>query len=312
MEQHYKIFTWPVYPQYLQELAQGDFEIYIPEGQNQTLRQQFINCKNIIEVSADAVKNLPLNCIIFQDEHSYLARQHTLFSDQQREIAKVYVEHQPPKQHPTNAKHVVDDLLVRLVHVNHYNALMWDNNQTPVTVIENGVKETDASFTGKKPCGVVVFDENSTYSRVTGLDIFEQIKEALPLEVMRIGQDNVTYQNLPEKLSSYRFLFCPDRYASPGFPVKQAMMIGIPVVGLATTNLPTIISNEVSGFVHSDLQYLIQKMQQLIENLPLAVQLGANARLDALKNFTTNRFLADWTQVIDEAVAQNQSLLTKI
>ncbi|MEX8546444.1 MAG: glycosyltransferase [Mucilaginibacter sp.] len=310
MDQQYKIFTWPVQQQYLLELAQGGFEIYIPEGQSESFRNLFAAQKNVIETNVAAIKDLQLDCILFQDEHSYQTAQYEVLSPQQRELPKIYLEHHPPKQHPTNAKHWVEDVDVQLVHVNHYNALMWNNNGLPVSVIENGVPESDASFTGIKSCGVVVLEENPAEDRVTGMDIFRQVKEALPLEVIQIGKKGITYQNLAEKISPYRFLFCPDRYASPGFAVQQAMMIGMPVVGLATTDLPTIISNEFSGFVHSDLQYLIKKMQQLITDPQLAAQLGANARSFAIKMFSSTRFLADWKQLIQKTVTN--SLLTKI
>jgi hypothetical protein len=312
MSKPYKIFTWPVYQQYLFELAQGGFDIYLPEGQNEAFREQFSAQENVFEIAADAVKDLELDCILFQDEYSYLTAQYEVLSPQQRELPQIYLEHHPPKQHPTNAKHVVADASVKLVHVNHYNALMWDNNELPVTVIENGVQESDASFTGEKACGVIVLEENPADARVTGMDIFEQVKEVLPMEIIQIGKKDITYQNLPKKLSPYRFLFCPDRYTSPGSPVQQAMLLGMPIVGLATTDLPTIISNEVSGFVHSDLQYLIQKMQQLIENPQLAAQLGANARSTALKLYSSDRFLADWKQLVDQAVTKHNTLLTKI
>lgn len=307
-----RIFTWPIYQQYLFALAQGDFEIYIPEGQSEAFRKQFSTQKNVFEISVDALKDTELHCILFQDEHSYLTTQHEVLSPQQLELPKIYLEHHPPKQHPTNAKHVVENVDVQLIHVNYYNALMWDNNEVPVTVIENGVQESNASFTGKKACGVVVLEESPADDRVIGTDIFEQIKEALPMELIQIGKNGLTYQNLPEQLSAYRFLFCADRYASPGFPVQQAMMIGMPVVGLATTDLPTSISNEVSGFVHSDPQYLIQKMQQLITDPQLATRLGANARLTAIKLFNSTRFLTDWKQVIQQAVTKHNPLLTKI
>ncbi|WP_299289775.1 glycosyltransferase [uncultured Mucilaginibacter sp.] len=310
MDQQYKIFTWPVQQQYLLELAQGDFEIYIPEGQNESFRNFFSAQKNVVETNVAEIKDLQLDCILFQDEHSYQTAQYEVLSPQQRELPKVYLEHNPPKQHPTNTKHWVEDVDVQLVHVNHYNALMWDNNSVPVSVIENGVPENHASFTGEKLCGVVVLEENPADNRVTGMDIFMQVKEALPLEIIQIGKKDITYQNLAEKLSPYRFLFCPDRYASPSFAVQQAMMIGMPVVGLATTDLPTIISNEVSGFVHSDLQYLIGKMQQLIADPQSAASLGANARSFAIKIFSSKRFLADWKQLIQKTVTG--PLLTKI
>lgn len=308
MNQPYKIFTWPVQPSYLFKLAQAGFEIYIPDGQNESFRKQFSEQKNVIETKVADIKDLALDAILFQDEHNYQTAQYEVLSPQQRELPKVYLEHRPPKQHPTNAKHWVEDTEVQLVHVNHYNALMWDNNEVPVTVIENGVPESQASFTGEKVCGVVVLEENLADERVSGMDIFMQVKEVVPLEVVQIGKQGVTDQNLAEKISPYRFLFCPNRYASPGFAVQQTMIIGMPVVGLATTDLPTIIDNGVSGFTDSNLDYLINKMQELLANPQLAAQIGSEARKIASKRFGLNRFLFDWKQVFKNAVAQKPLL----
>ncbi|RYE06664.1 MAG: glycosyltransferase family 1 protein [Sphingobacteriaceae bacterium] len=119
--------------------------------------------------------------------------------------------------------------------------------------------------------------------------------------MIQIGKDGITYQNLPEKLKSYRFLFCTDRYQSPQFSVFQAMMIGMPVVGLGTTALPTIIENEVSGFVNTDLNYLTGKMKILLNDQQSAVQLGENARKTAVQ-YNSDRFLADWNQLFARTV----------
>ncbi len=301
MNQRYKIFTWPVNQQYLLELAKGDFEIYIEETKDENFRRQLSNHTNIFETKLAEIKNLQLDCILFQDEKGYTTTQFEILSDEQQELPKVYLEHHPPKQHPTNAKHFVENEEVHLVHVNHYNAIMWDNNKVPVTVIENGVATDTTVFTGEKAKGAVVL-ENDADNRAAGTDIFLLVKEALPLDLLEIGKDGLTYQNLPEKLHSYRFLFCPDRYASPGFAVYQAMMLGMPVVGLATTALPAILSNEVSGFVNADLNYLISKMQDLLNDPQLAVQIGAAARQTALKFFSSTRFLSDWKQLLNLAV----------
>ncbi len=303
MYQRLKVFTWPVQQHYLFQLAQGEVDIFVPKGQNQSFKQQFSSQQNVVEVELAEIKDLQLDCILFQDEHSYKTAQYEVLSAQQRALPQIYLEHHPPKQHPTNAKHMVEDLEVQLIHVNHYNALMWDNNGVPVTVIENGVETNHASFTGEKMSGVVVLEEFPADGRVIGNEIFRQVKEALPLEVIQIGKENITYQNLPEKLRHYRFLFCPDRYASPGFAVQQAMMSGMPVVGLATTDLPTIISNEVSGFADSDLNYLIRKMLALLNNPQLAVQIGLEARKSVLQRFSLKRFLAEWKQVFENTVA---------
>lgn len=304
MNQRFRIFTWPAQQQYLFELAQGEFDFYVPSGQDGSFKALFAGQKNVTELDPQEIKNTVFDCILFQDEQSYESAQYEILSAAQRNLPKIYLEHHPPKQHPTNAKHIVEDENVQLIHVNHYNALMWDNNQLPFKVIENGVSTDTVRFLGTQASGIVVFEKQPADDRVTGYDLFLQVKEALPLDVVQIGKENVTFQNLPEKISPYRFLFCPDRYASPGFAVYQAMMMGMPVVGLATTALPTILENEVSGFTDSDLHYLIGKMQDLINDYQLAVQTGAAARRYASEKFTSDRFLSDWKRVFEHAFLQ--------
>ncbi|RYE18767.1 MAG: hypothetical protein EOP42_30195, partial [Sphingobacteriaceae bacterium] len=212
MNQHYRVFTWPVHQPYLFALAQCNVDLFVPAGQNASFKAQFSTQKNITEVDLSEIKNLDLDLILFQDEASFQTKQLEVLSDQQRQLPQIYLEHHPPKQHPTNAEHFAKGADLQLVHVNYYNALMWDNHELEVTVIENGVPNNSVIFSGEKAAGVIVLEEFPADERVTGMDIFRQIKEALPVEILQIGKDGVTYQNLSEKLKNYRFLFCPDRY----------------------------------------------------------------------------------------------------
>ncbi|RYE00536.1 MAG: hypothetical protein EOP44_08335 [Sphingobacteriaceae bacterium] len=91
---------------------------------------------------------------------------------------------------------------------------MWNNHDLNVTVIENGVPDNTVSFSGDNAAGVMVLEEFPADDRIIGMDIFRQVKEVLPIEVIQIGKDGLTYQNLPEKLKNYRFLLCADRYQS--------------------------------------------------------------------------------------------------
>jgi glycosyltransferase involved in cell wall biosynthesis len=71
-------------------------------------------------------------------------------------------------------------------------------------------------------------------------------------------------------------------------------MIGMPVVGLATTEMATAIENGVSGYVDTDLRKLIVRMQQLLDDPGLARSLGEGARRRALERFHIDRFVEDW------------------
>jgi glycosyltransferase involved in cell wall biosynthesis len=81
------------------------------------------------------------------------------------------------------------------------------------------------------------------------------------------------------------------------------MMLGIPVVGLATTELSTVIRDGVNGFIHTDISYLIEKMQQLLADQELAKKIGEEGRRTALKRFNIKRFTEDWEKLFNEVKA---------
>ena len=65
-------------------------------------------------------------------------------------------------------------------------------------------------------------------------------------------------------MSRYRFFFNPIRYTSLGLAVCEAMMLGIPIIGLATTEMVTAVENGVSGYVGHRHRRLIERMRQLL------------------------------------------------
>ena len=100
--------------------------------------------------------------------------------------------------------------------------------------------------------------------------------------------------------AKYRFFFNPIRYTSLGLSVCEAMMTGIPVVGLATTEMVVTIKNDHSGYVHTDVDFLIEKMQMLLQNPKKAKQLSAGAKQTAHEKFNIERFKKDWLQTFEE------------
>ncbi|MCL5962620.1 MAG: glycosyltransferase, partial [Chloroflexi bacterium] len=99
---------------------------------------------------------------------------------------------------------------------------------------------------------------------------------------------------------NYRFFFNPIRYTSLPLAVIEAMMLGLPVVALATTELPTVIVDGVNGYVSNDLDYLVGRMWHLIEGKAEAERLGANAKATALERFGLPRFIRDWDAAFRE------------
>ncbi len=142
--------------------------------------------------------------------------------------------------------------------------------------------------------------------RRLGADIFERVRREVPLDLVGInaeglgGTASLPHRELLEMVGRYRFVFNPIRYTSLGLAICEAMMIGSPIVGLATTEMATAVENGVSGYVDTDINHLIEHMRRLLSDPDEAQLLGRGARRQALRRFNIQRFVADW----DEAFAE--------
>lgn len=267
---------------------------------------------NVIEVPADEVRNLEFDCILYQTNKNYLEDQYTVLSEEQRLLPKVYLEHDTPRGHAATTRHIVTDEEVTLVHVTHYNKLMWDSNGLNATVIDHGVMVPEhISYSGDIPRGLVVINNLPARGRLLGLDLFLEAREHVPIDLVGMGTEGlglgeVLHPQLPEFVSRYRFYFHPVRYTSLGLSLLEAMMTGLPVVGLATTELPVVVDNERSGFVHTDFRYLIDKMKLLIEDPQLARKIGEEGKRTVEKHYNITRFTNDWKQLLEQVVAQHR------
>ncbi|HEX8531902.1 MAG TPA: glycosyltransferase [Cytophagales bacterium] len=311
-----RVLTWHVHGSYLYYLTQTPCDFYLPvkpgrpEGYG-ARSGPFPWGDNVHEVDAAQVRNLEFDCILFQSKKNYLEDQHELLSEAQRALPKLYLEHDPPREVPTDTRHLVDDPNVLLVHVTHFNRLMWDNNRTPTTVIEHGVLiPPGVAYTGELEKGIVVINGLGKRGRRLGLDVFERVRQEIPLDLVGMGSKElgglgeIPNPDLPAFTARYRFFFNPIRYTSMGLSVCEALLAGLPVVGLATTEMAVNIPNDVAGYVHTDVDFLIRKMRLLLEDRQLADRLSAGAREAALRQFNIERFKQDWLDTFDRAVAQ--------
>jgi hypothetical protein len=311
-----RILTWHIHGSYLDYLTQAPHEFYLPvksgrpEGYGGRLPG--INWgDNVYEIPAAVVREQEFDCILFQSRRNYLQDQFELLTEAQQQLPRIYLEHDPPREHPTDTRHVVDDPQILLVQVTHFNRLMWDSGQTPTSVVEHGVKLPEVQHSGKKgelAKGIVVANGLQTRGRRLGCDLFQQARAQIPLDLVGMGskalggQGEIPHAELPAFLAQYRFFFHPVRYTSLGLAVCEAMMVGLPIVGLATTELVNVIQNDISGYIDTNLEHLIERMQELIENPHKAAKLGQSARLVAQSRFGIQRFIRDWNQAFEQAM----------
>ena len=304
--QRLKILIWHIHGSYLNTLARLDHDWYLPVkpdrpegygGRGPT----FDLPAYMREVAAEEVRNLKLDLIIFQTPKNYHEDAYEILSDEQRALPKIYLEHNTPKPHATDTRHPIDDPNVLLVHVTHYNRLMWDNGRTPTLVVEHSVAiDPNALYTGELERGITVINGMQKRPRITGYDLFLQAQAAVPLDAVGMqtevlgGLGDVPYRDLHKRLATYRFLFSPIRYTSLPLAVIEAMTIGMPVVALATTELPTVIEHGKSGYISCDPDALIEHMRYLLAYPQEARIMGAYAQRVARERFGLERFKRDW------------------
>jgi hypothetical protein len=300
-----RVLTWHVHGNYLLYLSQARVEFYLPVAPGRPGHSgrgtSFPFPDRVREVPVEQLSELEFDCILFQSRQNYLVDQHEILTRAQRSLPRIYLEHDPPQEHPTNTRHPVDDPDTLLVHVTPFNALMWDSGRTPTRVIEHGVfVPDDVRYSGELDRGIVVVNHLKRRGRRLGADIFERIRNEVPLDLVGMdaeslgGLGEVAPSELARFASRYRFFFNPIRYTSLGLAVIEAMMIGLPVVGLATTELVTVIENGISGFIATDPGRLIEPMRSLLTDRRAASHLGEQARRAALERFSIRRFAHDW------------------
>jgi glycosyltransferase involved in cell wall biosynthesis len=314
-----KILTWHTHGSYLYYLTQAPHDFYVlsrpgrPAGYGGRCGH-FPWGPNVHDLPVAEAKRQKLDLILFQDDHQYLDDQYELLSPAQRRLPKIYLEHDPPREHPVDSRHIVTDENVLVVHCTAFNRLMWDNGGSPTRVIEHGVVEPRAAYSGELDRGIVVINNLAGRGRRLGADVFAEAKSRIPLDLVGMGAKQagglgeVLHRDLPAFMARYRFFFNPIRYTSLGLAVIEAMMLGMPIVGLATTEMVTVIRNGVDGFLDTDVNRLVFHMKELLKDKEKAKRLGLEAQKTARERFNIDRFAAGWSAAFAEVTGMQPGL----
>jgi glycosyl transferase family 1 len=314
-----RVLTWHIHGNYLLYLSQARVDFFLPVksgghpgygGRGTT----FPFGNNVYDVPAEEVRNLDLDCILYQTPRNYLVDRFDILSDDQLRLPSIYLEHDPPQEHPTDTRHCVDDPNILVVHVTPFNALMWDNGRTPTRVIDHGVLLPEgARYSGEVERGIVVINHLRQRGRRLGADIFEQLRTRVPLDLVGMdaeslgGLGEISPPELPFFEAHYRFFMNPIRHTSLGLALLEAMTLGMPIVALATTELVTVIENGVSGYLDTDVSRLIEPMRDLLAHPEEARRLGQGARQRALERFHISRFAKDWEEAFAMVTGRSSS-----
>ena len=233
------------------------------------------------------------------------------------DVPAVWVEHNTPRgDAPTTRHPLADRDDIPVVHVTHFNALMWDTGRAPTHVVEHGVLDPGARYTGELDRAAVVVNEPVRRARVTGTDLLAGFADTVGLDVFGIGTErlpeavehpdvrvvgDLPQDRMHDEIARRRVYLHPVRWTSLGLSLIEAMMLGMPVVGLATAEAAVSVPDG-AGVVATDLDVLHRALRAYRADPELARETGVRAREVALGRHGVRRFLAAFDAVLHDAV----------
>ncbi len=311
-----RVLLWHVHGSWTTALVQGDHQYLVPvlpdrgpDGRGRA--QTYTWPDSVVEVTPEEASEAEIDVMIAQrpEELNGLAGDWLGGRRPGRDLPTVYVEHNAPQGRIAEMRHPAadrDDLT--LVHVTHFNALFWDTGSTATRVIEHGVVDPGYRYTGELPRTAVVVNEARRRGRVTGTDLLERLGEAAPLDLFGIdaegvgGIADVPQDRLHDEMARRRVYLHPIRWTSLGLSLIEAMHLGMPIVALATTEVPQAVPAK-AGVVSTRVEVLAEALRELVRDPEAARERGLAAREAALAHYGLERFLADWDEVLEEVAA---------
>jgi glycosyltransferase involved in cell wall biosynthesis len=155
-------------------------------------------------------------------------------------------------------------------------------------------------YSGELPSGIAAVNNIALRGRRLGFDVLQAVQAAAPVHIVGMGAEaiggpgEIAPLELAEYESHYRFFLNPMRWTSLSMAVCEAMHVGMPILGLATTEMSTVIRNGVEGYIETDIDKLCAHARRLIADPQEAAELGQRARETAQRRFGIARFVADW------------------
>ncbi|MCG8925849.1 glycosyltransferase [Lentzea sp. CC55] len=217
-------------------------------------------------------------------------------------IPVVYLEHNTPSR-PAQ-EHPLAGWDGTLVHVTHFNDLMWDCGTTRTVVIEHGVVDPGPLYTGELPRAAAVINEPVRRGRIVGTDLLPRFD---PIDVFGMGTEEIGGMGdhglaaLHGELARRRVYVHTPRWTSLGLSLLEAMHIGMPVVALASTEAIRAVPPE-AGAISTNVDELVAATRELIADPVLAQEKGRRARETALARYGLDAFLRSWDATLKEVI----------
>ena len=316
-----RILMWDVHGGYTDSLVAGAHDyVFLPpdrSGRGGLARYGGSPPSNAYEVSAEELRDSPPDVVLLQrlEEIELCAEQ--LGRRPGSDLPAIFLEHNTPKTDVPATRHpLADEPRIPVVHVTHFNELFWDCGRTHTRVIEHGVADPGLRYTGRLPRLAFVVNEPVRRWRVTGTDLLPHFADfdvdafgidadKLPAALDRSHQrvrfaGNLRPNALYDALAERRVYLHLNRWTSLGLSLIQAMLLGLPVVVLDTTESSRAVPS-AAGARSGDINELVAAARALLADPHEAQRRGLIARHAALDHYGLPRFLHDWDLAFKEA-----------
>lgn len=302
-----KVLSWHVHGAWSTAFVQGDHDHLVPvlpdrgpDGRGRARTYPWPD--SVREVTPDQLADEPVDVVVLQRPRDLELAAAWLGG---RRVPMVYVEHDCPRGGVPHTRHPLADRDdVPLVHVTHFNALMWDSGRAPTTVIEHGVLDPGPRWTGELPRSAIVVNDPARRGRLVGADL---IPAFAPVDLFGMNTDQVPgfgAYDLPQaqmhaELARRRVYVHPFRWTSLGLSLVEAMHLGMPVVALATTEAVEAVPAG-AGACSNRMDVLTGAVRRFLADPDEAAEAGRVARRAALARYGLGRFLHDWDRLLEE------------
>jgi len=320
-----RVLIWHVHGSWSTAFVQGAHEYLVPlvadRGPDGRGRAQTWDWpEQAREVPVEALRDSTFDVVVLQRPHELELLQEWTGLRAGIDVPAVYVEHNAPTEGAATSRHALaqhpstQQPHIPVVHVTKFNALMWDCGDSATTVIEHGVLDPGALYTGDRPSLAAVVNEPVRRWRVAGTDLLLHIAGQVDVEVYGMGMaelvsrapqltgrvhENLRQSTMHLELAEHRAYLHPYRWTSLGLALIEAMTIGQPVLALSTTEAPDAVP-AAAGVVSNDLDVLVQTAHRWMHDPAEARERGAAARQHALQRYGLQRFLDDWDATLKE------------
>lgn len=309
-----RILIWHVHGSWTTAFVQGEHEYLVPvvddrgpDGRGRALTWTWP--QSVREVRPDAIGDESIDVVIVQRPRDVELYEQWCGRrlDEPGGPAVVWVEHDTPLDlrnpvHPSTAVPGVD----AVVHVTHFNALMWQSGERRTHVIEHGVVDPGHRYTGELARAVVTVNEPVRRAWVAGTDLVEHVRRRAPVDLFGmqsepLGGRDVVQADLHDEMARRRVYLHPFRWTSLGLSLVEAMHLGLPVVGVAATEAPRAVPSD-AGVLVTDRDELADAVCDLLAEADRCREMGDAARRHALKAYSLDRFLTDWDRLLADVV----------